>query len=147
MMKSLLAGVAAIAMVVSAAAQTMDGTGNEDDTNLGSEWECSVTKTADRDRDPSYKVTVNVDYDADKITRVYHTLQSGKIANRSDQYVLEFNGHAKAGAHMWAGHYKKNSALKMTGTLGVIKGKVYYMEWRPRGNGMVPIMESVCHRA
>jgi hypothetical protein len=146
MMKSLLAATAAIAMVASAAAQTMDdNTSVNTDTN--ETWfECSVTR-ADRDADPVYKVSVSIE--GDMFTRVLHTTQSGKVYNRASQYEVLRNNHTTQGANLWVGQHLKNKKLFMSGTLGVINGKLYYKEWRPSSSNVLQtlVMESVCHRA
>ena len=146
MMKYLLAATTAIVMVASAAAQTMDDTASvKTDTN--EIWfECSVTK-ADRDADPVYKV--NVSFEDDMFNRVIHTTRSGKVYNRAAQYDVFKNGHTPQGANLWIGQHNKNKKLYMSGTLGVINGKLYYKEWRPTSNNALQslVMESVCHRA
>jgi hypothetical protein len=146
MMKSLLAAIAAIAIVGSAAAQTMDdNTSVNTDTN--EVWfECSVTK-ADRDSDPVYKI--NVSFEGGMFNRVIHTTRSGKVYNRAAQYDVIINDHTKQGANLWVGQHNKNKKLYMSGTLGVINGKLYYKEWRPTPNNALQtlVMESVCHRA
>jgi hypothetical protein len=146
MMKSLLAGVAAIAMVASAAAQTMDDTENNSAKTNEVWFECSVTKS-DRDPDPVYKI--NVAFQNDEFTRVIHTTRSGKVYNRASQYDVIRNDHTAQGANLWFGQNLKNKNLFMSGTLGVINGKLYYKEWRPTPNNVTPtlVVESVCHRA
>jgi len=146
MMKSLLAATAAIAMVASAAAQTMDDNASVN-TDTNETWfECSVT-SADRDSDPVYKV--NVSFEGDMFNRVIHTTRSGKMYNRAAQYDVFTNGHTQQGANLWVGRHLKNKNLLMSGTLGVINGKLYYKEWRPTPNNVLQtlVMESVCHRA
>ena len=140
MMKYLLAATAAIVMVASAAAQSMDDNTSVD-TDTNENWlECSVTR-ADRDADPVYKVMVSVENDS--FARVIHVTQSGKVYNRASQYDVSINSHTKQGANL----LKKN--LFMSGTLGVINGKLYYKEWRPSSSNVLQtlVMESVCHRA
>jgi hypothetical protein len=146
MMKYLLAATAAIAIVGSAAAQTMDDNPSVN-TDTNETWlECSVTR-ADRDKDPVYKVMVSIENDS--FARVIHTAQSGKVYSRAAQYDVFKNGHTPQGANLWIGQHNKNKKLYMSGTLGVINGKLYYKEWRPTPNNALQtlVMESVCHRA
>jgi hypothetical protein len=146
MMKYLLAATAAIVMVASAAAQSMDDNTSVD-TDTNENWlECSVTR-ADRDADPVYKVMVSVENDS--FARVIHVTQSGKVYNRASQYDVSINSHTKQGANLWVGHHIKKKNLFMSGTLGVINGKLYYKEWRPSSSNVLQtlVMESVCHRA
>jgi len=142
MMKYLLAATAAIVMVASAAAQTMDDNASVD-TNTNENWlECSVTR-ADRDADPVYKVMVSIEDDS--FARVIHVTQSGKVYNRASQYDVSINSHSKQGANLWVGRHIKKNNLFMSGTLGVINGKLYYKEWRPSSSNVLQtlVMESV----
>ena len=146
MKKILLAAVAAIAMVAGAAAQTMDDTENNSAKSNEVWFECSVTKS-DRDPDPVYKI--NVAIENDEFTRVIHTTLSGKVYNCASQYDVVRNNHTTQGANLWIGQHNKNKKLYMSGTLGVINGKLYYKEWRPTPNNVTQtlVVESVCHRA
>ena len=142
MMKSLLAGVAAIAMVASAAAQTMDDTNNN---NGGEYWyECSVIKSGP-DKDPGYKVNIVIDVKSDTFIRVVHTTRSGKEYDRSSQYTLTKNGYTDSGANVWIGNLTKNRSIVKAGTLGVIDGKSHYREWVLGKSKAVMDMDSVCH--
>jgi len=152
MMKSLLAGVAAIAMVASAAAQTMDGTASTNQTEEEIWFECSVTKLA-HEKDPVYKVLVSIldnGNDAESIFgKVLHVTQSGKVINRADQYDAFRNNHGAQGGNIWTGQHRKNKNLYLTGTFGVFGNTLYYKEWRPStnpANQQTPIMESICHQ-
>jgi len=142
MMKTLLAAVAAIAMVASAAAQTMDDTTN----NQGGEYwyECSVTKSGP-DKDPGYKVNVYIDAKSDTFIRVVHTTRSGKEYDRSSQYTILDNKHTNTGANLWVGYLTKNKSIIKAGTLGVIDGASHYREWVTGKKSMVMDMDSVCH--
>jgi hypothetical protein len=156
MMKSLLAGVAAIAMVVSAAAQTMDGTASSNDNNDATEdfaYECSVTKVTppDQDKDPGYKINVYFHDDNGKpfFTRVIHTTRSGAQYSRVNQYTLAGNVINKNGANVWFGDSIKNPSIYMVGTFGSTKdGKLVYIEdlWNRKNKKMVMAVNSVCHR-
>ena len=146
MKKTLLAAVAAIAMVAGAAAQTMDSTASVNTDNNEIWFECSVTKLA-REKDPVYKVLVSLENDI--FSRVLHVTQSGMVYNRANQYDVFRNNHSKEGGNIWTGQHNKNKKLYMSGTLGVINGKLYYKEWRPTPNNVTQtlVVESVCHRA
>jgi len=146
MKKTLLAAVAAIAMVAGAAAQTMDSTASVNTDNNEIWFECSVTKLV-REKDPVYKVLVSLENDI--FAHVLHVTQSGRVYNRADQYDVFRNNHSQQGGNIWTGQHNKNKQLYMTGTFGVINNTLYYKEWRPStapASQQTPIMESVCHR-
>ena len=157
MMKTLLAGVAAIAMVASAAAQTMDDTNNNNGgggEELG--YECSVTKVTppEKDKDPGYKINVYFVLDGKQplFSRVIHTTRSGAQYSRVNQYNVANDGNFvnKNGANVWIGESIKDHGIYMVGTFGTTKdGKLVYVEdlWRSKNKKLVMSIDSVCHRA
>ena len=155
MMKYLLAATAAVAMVASAAAQTMDDTGNNNKDNQEYWYECSVTKVtpSDKDKDPGYKINLYFFANGEKLfKRVVHTTRSGAQYNRVAQYTVadKDNYINEKGANVWFGTSIKNPSLTMGGIFGWVKGNPnpIYTEYLMRGREKKPFMviESACHQ-
>ena len=153
-MKYLLAATAAIAMVASAAAQTMDDTDANNKDNMEYWYECSVTKVtpSDQDKDPGYKINLYFYAAGDKLfKRVVHTTRSGAQYSRGEQYKVNdgVNTINKNGAHVWVAESMKDPGIYMAGTFSWLKdGKAVYIEDLYRGkNAKKPTMtiNSVCH--
>src|SRR5262249_1605819 len=151
MKKTLLAAVAAIAMVAGAAAQTMDDTGNNDKQYYW--FECSVASIQPQDKndkDPVYKTNLYFDASDYSFVKVVHTLRSGKEVNRADQYNVNVEiTKTKEGASVWMGTHGKNRNLSMGGLFGVLKnGQWIYdeMQFYSGRKGPIIKMHSVCHQ-
>jgi len=151
MKKTLLAAVAAIAMVTGAAAQnTMDDTGNNEKQYYW--YECSVAsiQPRDQDKDPVYKINLYFNADDYNFVRVTHTLRSGRQVDRGDQYNVNVTiTKTKEGASVWFGTHGKNRKLAMGGLFGWLKdGQIVYDELQYVDGRKGPIMKmhSVCHQ-
>src|SRR5262249_37651760 len=124
MKKTLLAAVAAIAMVAGAAAQTMDGKAGVNESDKTYWWyECSVAKItpAEKDNDPVYKINVYLDAADNSFVKVVHTTRSGKEVSRADQYTANVEiSKTDKGASTWFGVHNKNRNLSMGGIFGVL---------------------------
>jgi hypothetical protein len=108
-------------------------------------YECVVVKVTppDRDRDPGYKVNINI-YDGE-FESVFHTTVSGKTYDRTEQYVDLKTG--KNGAtYWWSGWSRKYQHIKMTGTVTRERGQVIYTEFVQRGNKLETVIRTVCHK-
>jgi hypothetical protein len=154
----LLATVAAVSLIASASAQTMDGS-NPPPAKPQYAYECVIDKVTPPDRDdkdPSYKV--NVVTDSTHIDQVWHTLRSGKTVDRVAQYEgssgtkIE-NADFSTSPLVWVGKSRKNSRLTMRGIIGSLttgkdKGKMVYIEDLYRDNEKKPVLSiyTSCHR-
>jgi hypothetical protein len=159
MKKLFMTAVAAIAVVASASANAQRGM-EESDTPAEKTfaYECVVDRVtpADHDKDPGYKV--NIETDMHQFLRVWHTLKSGKIADRTGQYEPKYNGTKRENADwstsplVWYGPSKANPKLSMYGIIGTQNadgtGKLLYVEELFRGNEKKPVMtiNTTCHQ-
>jgi hypothetical protein len=153
----LLATVAAVSLIASASAQTMDGS-TPPPAKEQFAYECVIDKVTPPDRnekDPSYKV--NVVTDMTHISDVWHTLRSGKTVYRVDQYDATSgpknkNADWSTSPLVWFGKSKKNPRLSMFGIIGTLgtdgKGKMVYVEELYRDNEKKPVLtvNTTCHR-
>jgi len=161
MKKMLLAAVAAIATIASASAQTMDGAKDDTpDANAKYAFECTITKVSppDKDRDPAYKVNVWVN--DTQFVRMAHTLVSGAVVYRSEQYGNFGTAPMKTSIEdsplMWWGRSKKHPEITILGWIGSLNGKLVYKEEIFKGKASpffgnskakaVTTVDSTCHR-
>jgi hypothetical protein len=152
----LLATVAAAILAAPAFAQTMDRTDFPPaaPTPQVFAYECVIDKVTPSDRDdkdPSYKVNVLVEMT--RITKVWHTLRSGKVVYRADQYDAT-SGPKRAGEDwstspmFWFGKHRKTPDLAMLGVIGSDdKKKMTYTETLWRGQDKKPLftVTTICH--
>jgi hypothetical protein len=149
-MRQILAALALL-MTSTAAFAQFKPTHGVDDNGWGSGlFECGIVLFPhDNDRDPIYKINVNLSFDGTGVGQelrgitVAHTSVTGKIYERSDQYSSDAVDvvDGKLEAH-WRGRWTKNNSVIMRGRIWNERsdGKWYYTENAPQMR-----LLSICH--
>ena len=155
-MKLLLTAVAAIGFLASVAADAAPYYDSaprtapaparlvEPQQPLPEYWECGLIQVSppDHDRDPGFKINLVLN---DENFYVGHTMISGKVYSRGDQYDIHriwVDGNLN-----WSGRSYKNPAITMVGTFGKNRatGRVQYVERIYKNNRLETTVVSTCH--
>ena len=117
-------------------------------------FECGIVKLVppDRDRDPIFKIKINVVLDNGKLTEmnVHHVSVSGKYYARAEQYpnsgVRQIPNKVE---YVWAGSWIKNDSIHMNGHFyRTDNNRWYYVETQidvSRNDRVKMQTTAVCH--
>src|SRR5215471_19928919 len=108
--------------------------------------ECGLIKVSppDRDRDPGFKINISISPEEGFIAT--HTMISGAVYDRTDQYENLRSWKVNNGPYQWSGRSVKYPQLVMVGTLGRDRtGQLVYMEEIYRAGRLQTTVRSTCH--
>jgi hypothetical protein len=108
--------------------------------------ECGLIRVspADRDRDPGFKINISISPEEGFV--VTHTMISGAVYDRTDQYEDLRSWKVNNGPYQWSGRSVKYPQLVMVGTFGRERtGQLVYMEEIYRSGRLETTVRSICH--
>jgi hypothetical protein len=108
--------------------------------------ECGLIRVSppDRDRDPGFKINISISPEEGFV--VTHTMISGAVYDRTDQYEDLRSWKVNNGPYQWSGRSVKYPQLVMLGTFGRDRtGQLVYMEEIYRSGRLETTVRSTCH--
>jgi hypothetical protein len=106
--------------------------------------ECGLIRVSPPDRDPGFKINISISPEEGFV--VTHTMISGAVYDRTEQYENLRSWKANTGSYQWSGRSVKYPQIVMVGLLDRDwAGQLVYIEEIYKAGSLQTTVRSTCH--